>query len=64
MAKACRAFPRGNVAIIGSDIPDANAADLRAAFRALGRHDAVFGPAEDGGYGWWLSDRDGPRQTF
>jgi len=52
MAKACRAFPRGNVAIIGSDIPDANAADLRAAFRALGRHDAVFGPAEDGGY--WL----------
>jgi uncharacterized protein len=52
MDRACRAFPRGNVAIVGSDIPDANAADLRAAFRALGRHDAVFGPAEDGGY--WL----------
>jgi rSAM/selenodomain-associated transferase 1 len=52
MDTACRAFPRGNVAVIGSDIPDANAADLRATFRALGRHDAVFGPAEDGGY--WL----------
>ena len=52
MDAACRGFRRGNVAIIGSDIPDANASDLRAAFRALGRHDAAFGPAEDGGY--WL----------
>jgi rSAM/selenodomain-associated transferase 1 len=52
MTAACRRFRRGNVAIIGSDIPDANAADLRAAFQLLGRHDAVFGPAEDGGY--WL----------
>jgi len=52
MDTACRRFRCGNVAIIGSDIPHANAADLRAAFRALGSHDAVFGPAEDGGY--WL----------
>jgi rSAM/selenodomain-associated transferase 1 len=52
MDTACRRFRRGNVAIVGSDIPDASAADLRAAFRALGSHDAVFGPAEDGGY--WL----------
>lgn len=52
MDAACRRFRQGNVAIIGSDIPDANGADLRAAFRALGSHDAVFGPAEDGGY--WL----------
>lgn len=52
MDAACRAYRRGNVAIIGSDIPDANAGDLRAAFRALGSHDAVFGPARDGGY--WL----------
>jgi rSAM/selenodomain-associated transferase 1 len=52
MDAACRRFRRGKVAIIGSDIPDASAADLRAAFQALGRHDAVFGPAEDGGY--WL----------
>jgi rSAM/selenodomain-associated transferase 1 len=52
MDTVCRRFRRGNVAIVGSDIPDANAADPRAAFRALGRHAAVFGPAEDGGY--WL----------
>jgi hypothetical protein len=59
MARACRRFRHGNVAIIGSDIPDARAADLRAAFRALGRYDAVFGPAEDGGY--WLMAL-GPRR--
>lgn len=52
MDRACRRFARGNVVIIGCDIPAANAADARAAFKALGRADAVFGPAEDGGY--WL----------
>lgn len=52
MDAVCREYRKGRIAIVGSDIPDANAADLRAAFRALGRHDAVFGPAEDGGY--WL----------
>jgi hypothetical protein len=40
------------VALMGCDIPDAGAADVRAAFRRLGTADAVFGPAEDGGY--WL----------
>jgi glycosyltransferase A (GT-A) superfamily protein (DUF2064 family) len=38
--------------LVGSDIPGLSRADLAAAFRALGRADAVFGPAEDGGY--WL----------
>ncbi|MSP01188.1 MAG: glycosyltransferase [Acetobacteraceae bacterium] len=52
MHAACRKFLKGKVAIVGSDIPDARAADLSTAFRALGCHDAVFGPAEDGGY--WL----------
>jgi rSAM/selenodomain-associated transferase 1 len=52
MHVACRRFPRGNVAIIGSDIPRAGAPDIVAAFRALGRADAAFGPARDGGY--WL----------
>jgi hypothetical protein len=52
MHRAFRRFPHGRVALIGSDIPDANARDLVAAFRALGRADAVFGPAADGGY--WL----------
>ncbi len=52
MDRALRRFPAGNALIVGCDIPAANAADVRAAFRLLGRADAVFGPAEDGGY--WL----------
>jgi rSAM/selenodomain-associated transferase 1 len=40
------------VALMGCDIPQANAADVTAAFRRLGTADAVFGPASDGGY--WL----------
>jgi rSAM/selenodomain-associated transferase 1 len=50
MSRALRRYRR--VALMGCDIPDANAADVRAAFRALGTTDAVFGPAADGGY--WL----------
>ena len=46
--------------IVGSDIPRAGAADIRAAFAALGRADAVFGPAADGGY--WLVGF-GPRRV-
>jgi rSAM/selenodomain-associated transferase 1 len=52
MHRAFWRFPRGRVAIIGSDIPDAGPGDLLAAFRALGSADAAFGPAADGGY--WL----------
>ncbi len=52
MDRAFRRFPRGRVALVGCDIPDLGPGDLRAAFRALGRAQAVFGPAEDGGY--WL----------
>ncbi len=44
--------PPGPVVIIGTDIPGITPADIWAAFRALGSHDAVFGPATDGGY--WL----------
>ncbi len=50
MARALGRFCR--VVLIGCDIPQANAADVRAAFRALGTADAVFGPAADGGF--WL----------
>ncbi len=59
MHRAVRRFPGGRVVVIGSDIPDARAADVAAAFRALGRADAVFGPAADGGY--WLVGL-GPRR--
>ena len=52
MHRACRRFRRGRVVLVGSDIPALRFADLLAAFRALGRADAVFGPAADGGY--WL----------
>jgi uncharacterized protein len=38
--------------LVGTDCPDLRPQDLRAALRALHRgHDAVFAPAEDGGYG-------------
>jgi uncharacterized protein len=52
MHRAFRRFPRCRVVIIGSDIPDAEPHDVRAAFRALGNAEAAFGPAADGGY--WL----------
>lgn len=57
MAGAMRAHP---VAVLaGTDVPDLRPADIAVAFRALGRADAVFGPAEDGGY--WLVGM-GPRR--
>jgi uncharacterized protein len=52
MHRLFRRFPHARVAIIGCDIPDAGPADVRAAFRTLGRVQAAFGPAVDGGY--WL----------
>jgi rSAM/selenodomain-associated transferase 1 len=38
------------VLLIGADCPDLNRARLGAAAEALGGHDAVMHPAEDGGY--------------
>jgi len=52
MDRAMRALPPGPVVIVGTDIPGLSRRHVEAAFRALGRHDAVFGPAADGGY--WL----------
>lgn len=52
MARVIAAAPPGPVVIIGADAPAFRARHLRQAFHALGRADAVFGPAEDGGY--WL----------
>lgn len=57
MEGAMRGHPRAVLA--GTDIPGLGPADIAAAFRALGRADAVFGPAEDGGY--WLVGL-GPRR--
>lgn len=52
MGGVFRRFPPGPVLIIGSDIPAIASADIAAGFSALGGADAVFGPADDGGY--WL----------
>ena len=52
MGRLFRDLPPGPVVIVGADIPGIRAAHVAAAFAALGRHDAVLGPAEDGGY--WL----------
>ncbi|MGR3815121.1 MAG: TIGR04282 family arsenosugar biosynthesis glycosyltransferase [Cognatishimia activa] len=52
MARVFRTMPKGPVCIIGADIPGITRARVGEAFRALGNHDAVFGPAPDGGY--WL----------
>ncbi|MEQ1932059.1 MAG: DUF2064 domain-containing protein, partial [Parvularculaceae bacterium] len=49
---AIASIDRGPVVVIGADAPGMRAGNLRAAFRALGAADAVFGPAEDGGF--WL----------
>ena len=49
MAAVFRCAPPGPVLIIGADIPGVTPALIAKAFRALGDHDAVFGPAHDGG---------------
>ncbi len=54
--------PHGPAVIIGSDIPGVAARHIAAAFEHLRRHDAVFGPAEDGGY-WLVGLRAGHRPT-
>ncbi|MGR3491423.1 MAG: TIGR04282 family arsenosugar biosynthesis glycosyltransferase [Shimia sp.] len=52
MGRIFRSLPPGPVCIIGADIPTVDAPAIAEAFAALGRADAVFGPAPDGGY--WL----------
>jgi hypothetical protein len=60
MERAVRRLPPGPVVIIGSDIPALRPRHVAAAFAALGAHDAVFGPAADGGY-WLVGFRRRPR---
>lgn len=61
MGRVFRGFPPGPIVIVGADIPDITRELIDSAFRALGDHDAVFGPAEDGGY--WLVGMKRTRQT-
>ncbi|MBI5162930.1 MAG: glycosyltransferase [Magnetospirillum sp.] len=60
MALVAKRIPPGPVIIIGSDIPGIRPSHIAAGFRALGDHDAVFGPAEDGGY-WLVGLKRRPR---
>ena len=52
MGRLLRGMPPGPVCIIGADVPGIMPAHIARAFKSLGAHDAVFGPAHDGGY--WL----------
>lgn len=52
MSRLMKGLPHGPVCIVGGDIPGVTRSHIARAFNALGSNDAVFGPAEDGGY--WL----------
>jgi rSAM/selenodomain-associated transferase 1 len=52
--------PPGPVVIVGTDVPGIEPRHVAAAFRLLGRHDAVLGPAADGGY-WLVGLKRRPR---
>ncbi|MEE8516721.1 MAG: TIGR04282 family arsenosugar biosynthesis glycosyltransferase [Alphaproteobacteria bacterium] len=60
MARVLASLPPGPVVIIGTDIPDITPGHISSAFRALGRNQVVFGPAEDGGY-WLVGARRRPK---
>lgn len=60
MQRILERAPPGPAVIVGTDVPDAARAHIVAAFRLLGCHDAVFGPAADGGY-WLVGLRRRPR---
>ena len=50
--KGLKEAPLGRVLFIGADCPDISNALIAEAFHKLKSHDAVFGPARDGGF--WL----------
>jgi len=52
MTRALRRVPPGPAIIVGSDVPEITPVLIARGFAALARHDAVLGPALDGGY--WL----------
>lgn len=52
MRRAFDLAPLGNVIMVGTDMPDLSPGLIWKAIRLLQRHDAVLGPADDGGF--WL----------
>ncbi len=59
MARVLRHAGGAPACVVGADIPDITRSHIAEAFSALGDHDAVFGPAPDGGY--WLIGLKHPR---
>jgi uncharacterized protein len=59
MRRALAACPPGPAVLVGTDIPALGAQHIADAFRVLGRHDLVFGPARDGGF-WLIGARRSP----
>jgi rSAM/selenodomain-associated transferase 1 len=59
MRRALAACPPGPAILIGNDIPSVMPHHLADAFRLLGNHDLVFGPATDGGF-WLVGARRSP----
>ena len=59
MLRAAERAPPGPVLIIGTDIPSITPAILARALHALGRHDVVVGPADDGGF-WMIGFKRRP----
>jgi rSAM/selenodomain-associated transferase 1 len=62
MARALRGAPPGPALVVGADIPGLRAAHVARALRALGGAEAVFGPAEDGGF-WLVGLKRGRRRA-
>jgi uncharacterized protein len=60
MRRALATCPPGPAVLVGSDIPALAAHHVADAFRLLGHHDLVFGPAQDGGF-WLVGARRCPR---
>jgi hypothetical protein len=52
LSRAFAACPPGPVCVVGADLPGLHRGLIAAAFRRLGPHGAVLGPAADGGF--WL----------
>ncbi|MBT4006638.1 MAG: DUF2064 domain-containing protein [Rhodospirillales bacterium] len=62
MGRVLDQLPPGPAIIIGSDIPNITPFLIRQAFDRLDQHEAVFGPALDGGY--WLVGLGRRRRRF
>lgn len=60
LEKGLAEAPLGKVLFIGADAPDISRGQIWLAIRKLDRHDAVFGPATDGGF-WLFGLKKRPR---